>query len=374
MQKAGKMSEQSYILAPATVSVSFSLAPVDNINNSLMIMLQGYDLSGLGEWPGQIFSRLSPEQRHTHDMVFNVMLWALMMEPSPVTYPTYLEQLARQDADKARDQVLKMLVMACAQHNVETTAEALLAADEDTYMDIIRRGIAPKYAEKGMTFEPATFSDVRPLLQDPPAMMAVIVDHLRYMWQVHCKTEWERNLPTLREVIAAFEQMDYNGLTALEAIRSVTGRDVSGLWPDIEQVRELVFVPSMHVGPYLTYFEIDKDPTRFTVIFGARMPRGGGQESQALSRSDLLVRLSALADDTRLSILELLVANETLCAQDIMTRLNLSQSSASRHLRQLTATGYLVERRREVAKCYSLNADRVDDTLQALQRFFRRSS
>jgi ArsR family transcriptional regulator, arsenate/arsenite/antimonite-responsive transcriptional repressor len=93
--------------------------------------------------------------------------------------------------------------------------------------------------------------------------------------------------------------------------------------------------------------------------------------SPALSRSELLVRLSALADDTRLQILELLTQHDELCAQDVIEMLDLSQSAASRHLRQLTATGYLLERRREVAKCYSLNPQRVDDTLRALKRFLR---
>ena len=368
------MTEQSFILAPATVTVSFSLSPVDNINDSLMLMPQVYDLSGLGDWLEHTYNRLSPEQRQTHDMIFNVLFPALHLDANPPDYPAYLEQLSRRDPVAARDDVLAMLVKVCAMYSVETTAEALLAADEVGFMAIIERGVAPKYADKGQTFQPAIFREARPLLADPPAMMAVIIDHLRYMWQVHCKAEWERNLPTLREVMTAFQQMDYSGLTAIEAVRAVTGRDVSGLWPQIDQVRELVFVPSMHVGPYLTYEELEDDCARCQVLFGARIPRGGSLESPALSRSDLLVRMSALTDDTRLAILELLVANETLCAQDIMTRLDLSQSSASRHLRQLTATGYLVERRREVAKCYSLNTERIDDTLQALQRFFKRQS
>ena len=82
----------------------------------------------------------------------------------------------------------------------------------------------------------------------------------------------------------------------------------------------------------------------------------------------MLVRLNALADDTRLSILEMLVAEEELCAQDFINRLDLSQSSASRHLRQLTASGFLNERRRDVAKCYSLNSERIEDTMKALKR------
>jgi ArsR family transcriptional regulator len=68
--------------------------------------------------------------------------------------------------------------------------------------------------------------------------------------------------------------------------------------------------------------------------------------------------MNALADDTRLRILEILTKHDELCAQDIIEELGLSQSSVSRHLSQLSATGFLVERRRDVNKCYSLNVDR----------------
>jgi ArsR family transcriptional regulator len=84
--------------------------------------------------------------------------------------------------------------------------------------------------------------------------------------------------------------------------------------------------------------------------------------SSALNRSELQVRLSALNDDTRLQILWLLSQSDELCAQDILTRLDLSQSAASRHLRQLSATGYLTERRRIGEKCYTLNHERIQDT------------
>lgn len=157
-------------------------------------------------------------------------------------------------------------------------------------------------------------------------------------------------------------------MTALEAIRVVTGRDLGGIWD--EWGKELIFVPSPHIGPYVTRYDVP-DKTKSWVVFGARLPEGARVSSPALSRSELLVRLSALADDTRLQILELLTYNDELCASDIIKTLKLSQSAASRHLRQLTATGYLLERRREVAKCYSLNPQRVDDTLRALKRFLR---
>jgi ArsR family transcriptional regulator len=87
-----------------------------------------------------------------------------------------------------------------------------------------------------------------------------------------------------------------------------------------------------------------------------------------LSRSDLLNQLNALADDTRLHIIELVSGEGELRAQEIIARLGLSQSSASRHLRQLTATGYLIERRGEAGKIYSLNRDRIEDTLDAVRQ------
>jgi hypothetical protein len=52
-----------------------------------------------------------------------------------------------------------------------------------------------------------------------------------------------------------------------------------------------------------------------------------------------------------------------------MQRLKLSQSTCSRHLTQLSATGYLRARRREGANCYQINGPRIEDTLRALSSY-----
>jgi DNA-binding transcriptional ArsR family regulator len=105
------------------------------------------------------------------------------------------------------------------------------------------------------------------------------------------------------------------------------------------------------------------------VLFGARVPEGAQIHAPDLSRAEILVRLNALADDTRLRILKLISEGGELRSQEIMTRLELSQSAASRHLTQLSATGYLDERRCEGAKCYALNPRRIKDTLRAISAF-----
>ena len=107
----------------------------------------------------------------------------------------------------------------------------------------------------------------------------------------------------------------------------------------------------------------------YGILFGARLPEGTEYYAPDLSRAEILVRLGALADDTRLRILRLISEEGEQRSKDIMQELELSQSAASRHLKQLSATGYLTERRCEGAKCYDINDERVDNTLRALSAY-----
>jgi ArsR family transcriptional regulator len=174
----------------------------------------------------------------------------------------------------------------------------------------------------------------------------------------------------LQEAVDAFQKIDYSNLTAYEAIRAVTGRDMTGkLDNKVGRIEKLVFVPTAHIGPYIG--KLLREDTLY-VLFGARLPRGVQSSSSELSRAELLIRLNALSDETRLRILELLTQHDELCAQDFVERIGLSQPTISRHLSQLSATGYIVERRRDVAKCYSLNSERMTDTLRALKNFLSR--
>jgi DNA-binding transcriptional ArsR family regulator len=246
----------------------------------------------------------------------------------------------------------------------ELTAERLLT-DQAIYAKF-----ADACCEKFPEAHRGVIADEFALLNDPPRMQALIVEHLRWMWDHLLAEEWQRVQPMLYESVAAFETMDFSNMTAYEAIRAVTTRDMRGRFDEkLEDADTIVFIPSAHIGPYVVTTKIG---TTIYMVFGARLPRGWQTPSSALSRSELLIRLNALADDTRLRILELLTKNEELCAQDIIEQLNLSQSSISRHLSQLSANGFITERRREVAKCYSLNTDRVVDTLRTLTNYLSR--
>jgi DNA-binding MarR family transcriptional regulator len=123
-------------------------------------------------------------------------------------------------------------------------------------------------------------------------------------------------------------------------------------------------VPSPHVGRYVTRLY---DGTTLRLFFGAPPNVSYLLRPTPIGRTELLIRFGALSDDTRLRILELLIQEGDLSAQEIMGRLGLSQSAASRHLAQLRGAGYLIERRGAFpGKRYSVVPTEFDATFRAL--------
>jgi len=78
----------------------------------------------------------------------------------------------------------------------------------------------------------------------------------------------------------------------------------------------------------------------------------------------------ALADETRLKILWLLMGQEELCVCDIMGVLGITQSKASRHLRYLFNAGLVTDRREGLWMYYRISVafgSREGKQLQALR-------
>jgi DNA-binding transcriptional ArsR family regulator len=350
-----------------TASLSVALEPAQNILNSLVLLAAVDRLSGLDEWITRTAAQMSPNERHLNRLVCEGLYFAVEPTRRWPSFQSYVDDLAGRDAVEMRDRLLLKLSRACISKAPPGTSPQLI--DPATLLDSADAYI--RYLQDyEFEFDPALETEAHALFSDPPRMKYLIVSHLNAIWHERMNTEWERVKPILQESVAAFQQIDFRRMSGFEALRLVTGQDPHEKWQDlIADSRQIVFVPSAHLGPYLRKFQEDK---LMWVLFGARLPEGAPAGASALSRSDLLVRLGALTDDTRLRILSLLSQQDELCAQDIMAQLDLNQSAASRHLRQLSAAGYITERRRDVAKCYSLNRERIDDTFRALDRFLMR--
>lgn len=351
------------IRKPSHSTISVALEPVHHLIHSLVLLNKGEHLSGYAEWVTQTAVSLTPAQLHTNKLVVLGLHYAIVPFRSWSGFEAYLDNLAAHHPQTLRDRVLDAYESLPCKRDVPITDREQILSSPEAYLDYLYGRFPDTVIDEEIEREAYA------LMIDPPRMQQLIVNHLREMWETVLKPEWDRVQPMLQASVDAFNQLDLTGMTPLEAAQTVVGKDLHEHWEEMlsdEKLENVIFVPSAHIGPYVSMF---KPNGTVWLLFGARLPEGTAVVYPDLSRSELLVRLNALADDNRLRILQLIRDEGEQCSQDMINLLDLSQSAASRHLKQLSATGYLVERRREGAKCYSLNQDRIEATLQALANF-----
>ncbi len=354
-----------FIRTSQKVAVLIDLEPAHSLINSSLMLHKSHKLSGLSEWVTKAAAAMSPEFARANGTVILGLHYAVRPTRRWSTFPAFIDYLASADPLTLRDQIFDMYnscgcQLAAAAH--PTAPEAVLAS-VDSYMEYLKAGFSPDHID--VDIESAAYT----LMIDPPEMQRQIVAHLRKLWTEVLEPEWQRNLPMLNACVEAFRQLDLSQMSPLEAAEQILGQEVPEDWRcslENEKYQRFIFVPSAHLGPY--HSVMTAGDTAW-LLFGAHLPQGSMVSSPELSRSELLVRLGALADDTRLHILRVLKEQGELCSQEIIQQLDLSQSAASRHLKQLSATGYLSERRKNGAKCYGLNQQRIQDTVQALSQF-----
>lgn len=349
-------------------SVAVALEPAHNVQHSLTLLARAEEVSGFDEWVYRTAAVMTPEERETNQLVMIGFYYATRPEASYPSFAAYLEHLASAAPRHLRDKVLEAYIDIVAKAEGDDEGERPgydeILADVNSYLAFLRRGF-------GDHFVPDVERRAYTYLLDPPALQQLVVSHLRSMWYKYLAVEWERVRPMLQKAVRAFDGVDLNSMERAAAIEYVVGRPLPiDKWcEDLEDAARLVFIPSAHVGPYTA--RIAAGDTVW-LLFGARQPQDAGDDAPELTRAELLVRLNALADDTRLSVLRLLAEQGELRSQDIMNVLDLSQSGASRHLQQLTAAGFLNERRCNGAKCYQLSDARIENTLQALGSYLSR--
>ncbi len=364
------MADREFIITPIELDIKFQLQQASVLENSLHLLGSTDHSSGYDQWLYDTRAALTDDEWLRHKVVMGAQ-YNHVTFTEHMTFTDYIEALSKVNpVDMARQSVEWL----DTHEDLPSSIEAMVS--EEAYIDAMKLHHAKKQEIKGFAIE-VDEDEARlmySLVKQPDRLHAVVIDHLTMMWERFVEAEWNKRKPALMEAHEANKQVDYSGMSPFDVIDAVTGRDMRGHFNDyIERSNTLILSPSPHVGPYIGFHE-DRQNRIIHLFYRARLPKGVTSVSKALGRSEILVRLNALADDTRLQMLELLMEHGELCAQDFINLLDLSQSSASRHLRQLTASGYLTERRKEVAKCYQINTDRIDDTLSALRQYLVRES
>jgi DNA-binding transcriptional ArsR family regulator len=184
------------------------------------------------------------------------------------------------------------------------------------------------------------------LLADLPALKGRFIGVVERFWEQAYRDAWTETLG-LMERSVAFHRRQHYRLRFPDLFVAVTGRllprDQAGLAP--ERVR---FVPSCYLGPYFTFLGRGR---RLVVFYNCRATP---VEGQARGEPGLFPVLKALADETRLQIVEMLRGRE-MYAQQIVDRLEISQAAVSRHLKLLVRAEVLSVRREGCAKFYTIN-------------------
>ncbi|HEY3475884.1 MAG TPA: metalloregulator ArsR/SmtB family transcription factor [Anaerolineales bacterium] len=343
------------------------LEPAFNAFGSMLLVAHAEGEPGVHEWVAKTRLQMSPEERFRHKLVTIGFHYSVLPQTPGVSFETYLEQLEATPPSELRERLLKSYEGICLtkesrKHIDEPVNWEEVLSSAKNYVDFLRYRFGDEATDEEVETRAYQY------VIDPAALKQLITGHIRWFWKNYLESEWNRVRPMLEESARAFNQIDYSDKTREEIIEFITGKELSETkWGDkLLKARELIFIPNAHFGPYMRTAKIDDS---FYIYFGAHLPEGSDVRVPELDRAEIVSRISALADDTRLQILQMIAERGEMRSQEIIEAISLSQPSVSRYLSQLTAAGYLQERRASGAKVYILNRDRIEKTLKAVSAF-----
>jgi len=343
------------------------LEPALNAFGSMLLIAKSDDEPGIHEWVTKTRAQMLPEERFRHTLVMIGFHHTVQPQKPGMSFEAYLDDLEATSPSEFRDRLLQAYSQICIteesrSHRNEPVEWDDVLSSAHNYVEFLRYRFGDELVDEEVETRAYQY------VIDPAALKQLITGHMRWFWKNHLQAEWSRVRPMLEESARAFNQVDYSNMTLEQIIEYVTGKEIhESKWGDqLKTTKELTFIPNAHFGPYLRATKI---ADKFFIYFGAHLPEGSDVRVPELDRAEIVSRISALADDTRLQILQMIAEQGEMRSQEIMEAINLSQPSVSRYLSQLTAAGYLQERRANGAKVYILNEDRIEKTLKAVHAF-----
>lgn len=348
------------------------IEPALNAFESMLLISKGYEQPGLHEWATKTRAAMTSEELFRHKLVLIGLHYSVLPTTAEATFESYLAGLESAPPSVFRERLLNAYSKMCFTEESREQASQPVDWDEilssvQSYVDFLRFRFGEELIDEDIETRAYEY------VIDPAALKQLTIGHIRWFWKNHLQAEWTRVRPMLEESARAFNKLDLADMTRADLIKFITGKEVDeDKWEGgYKKAKRLVFIPNAHLGPYIHHASIGED---FYIYFGAHTPEGSDEKIPELDRAEIVSRLSPLADDTRLRILHLIAEKGEMRSQEIMEATNLSQPSISRYLSQLTATGYLQERRKNGAKVYVANQDRIEKTLKAVTDFLLGSS
>lgn len=355
------MSDIGFIAPDRRLEVSFEVAPVYNVL-ATMCMFNQKHLDSISEWIDRTARVLPPELSEQAELACRATAYA---GEDHDDFPEWLAALGERDPEELVQIELRHLIAKAVGMlgSGEVPPAEAIRNDRSTHRKLLERLAAAK--EHDLTPEEIE-RDLR-CFEDPESYHRELLSFLDRMWRGYVSAEWERVRPMIEDSVRAFRSVEITRTSAEAALKQVAQRDTVPEYykEDLAEIDRLIFIPSVHIGPYM--LAMPRSGKSMRLIVTARIPEGSTVHSRQLERSELLTRLSALSDETRMQILELAAERGAVTSQDVMAALGLTQSSASRHLTQLSATGLLSKDASQKTKLYRLGSKRLDEVLQSLR-------
>jgi DNA-binding transcriptional ArsR family regulator len=358
------------IVARPALKLQFAASVPLDLTSAVSLVYRATDPSQFDDWLVEARRSLAPEVQHDLDTLLGFSgqhlyyveellmsfdpLQPAQLEADFATYITHLRQLPPERYQR---------MVAQALHRVYHDRGITEAAP-----DPVDRVAWRAFVEPGITR--GDLDEVVDLVLAPEQLKARTVSLLDRFWNECYKAESERPLRGMRRALRQVSSTPYPSIAI--AFEELSGHrlpdEIQRALPSVERA---TFCPSGHLGNFVQFILY---PPELILYFDCQRITEMGKFEQASPASpDLLSGLRALADGTRLRIVEIL-ADRELYAQEIVGRLAISQSAVSRHLAMLEATGIVTVRPVNGMKYYAINARRLRLLAEDLERIVRRSS
>jgi len=341
-----------------TASIVSSAVEVESVHHLLtaMSLLTSPYLNEDNEpWLSNIAAKLSDEQRRTNRIIFEWLGLALLPNANYTTFTSFLTAL---DTTSPTDIVNRTVA------GWQDVASSKDESPEKLLTDKTRFIKFATDTNPDLANARELLTEVHQLLAEPSALHSLITTHLRLLWETYFAGEWQKKRAAM---IYCAEELNARTWPT-ESANALLQAFIRGAIPDailaqLAGIRQIKIVPSPYIRLYASRFEQPDTLWVFMLADFWQLP----MRTEPVKRGEIKGPASALADDTRLQILELLAAHGELRAQAIIAQMDTSQSTISRHLKQLSSAGFIDEKRADGAnKLYRLNHNRASEFAYSL--------
>lgn len=345
--------------------IAFRTSLAADLLDTISLVLSAPHVEGFDQWVYATYAALPPTLKADLEAVLfltqkstALFQWINQLEPEhPAQYDfaefmAWLNGFTEADLGQVVEGTIEMVIAGCCQ---EEGGEPPAPDDLESLKTLL--------AEK---FDPESLERIVQLVGNPAELKAQFITVTTQFWERFYRQAYQRCLPLMERSVEHHRRQNY-GIDLISVFTSVTGRRFPEGYDEHLDAEQIVFIPSCHIGPYVT-FKIVKEPRMTLMVHYNCRPTGTPEIDQVPTIQDLFPPIKALADETRLQILSMLSGRE-LYAQEIVDQLDISQSAVSRHLKLMVTGGLLTVRKEDSMKYLSINQETLTMLADRLKSF-----